>query len=108
MTLAAAPVALPDTIQLLSAIPVAAASRTRMQGMLPRLLPSIVALWAAGVLLLSLRWIGAWTCLYRLRRAPSLPVPEALETLLRDLMRRAAVGLPVRSGCQFTPRRFRA
>jgi beta-lactamase regulating signal transducer with metallopeptidase domain len=67
-----------------------------LQNPLAPLLPWIVVLWTAGVVLLSLRWIGAWTVLYRQRRAASLPVPPGWERALRDLMRRAAVSAPVR------------
>ena len=59
-------------------------------------LPWIVALWIAGVILLSMRWIGAFAYLHRLRRAATLPVPPEWERSLRDLMRRAAVSAPVR------------
>jgi len=67
-----------------------------LENSLTPLLPWIVALWIAGVTLLSLRWIGAWTYLHRLRRAASLSVPPEWESALRELMRRAAVSFPVR------------
>ena len=73
-----------------------AAIRPTLQAALAPVLPWIVALWISGVVLLSLRWIGAWACLHRLRRAPSLPVPPELDRALRSLMRRAAVSAPVR------------
>jgi beta-lactamase regulating signal transducer with metallopeptidase domain len=81
--------------------PVTAASaqgvtRPSLYDSITPLLPWIVALWISGVLLLSMRWIGAWTYLRRLRRAVSLPVPPEWERVFQDLMRRAAISAPVR------------
>jgi len=59
-------------------------------------LPWIVAVWISGVILLSLRWFGAWTYLRRLRRSVSLPIPAQWYRTLEDLKRRAAVSAPVR------------
>ncbi|MGA2742994.1 MAG: M56 family metallopeptidase [Bryobacteraceae bacterium] len=70
--------------------------RSSLRDSLTPFLPWIVALWIAGVVLLSMRGIGAWTYLHRLRRAASLPVPPEWERTLRDLMRRAAVSAPAR------------
>ena len=70
--------------------------RLDLENSLTPLLPWVVTLWIAGVALLSMRWIGAWTCLHRVRRAASLPVPPEWERALRDLMRRAAISAPVR------------
>jgi beta-lactamase regulating signal transducer with metallopeptidase domain len=68
----------------------------RFQESVAPFLPWIVAAWISGVILLSLRWIGAWTCLRRLRRAASLAIPPEWDAALRSLMRRAAVSAPVR------------
>ena len=76
--------------------PVQAATRPSLEDSLTPLLPWIVALWIAGVVILSMRWIGAWTYLRRLRRTASLPVPPEWERALRELVRRAAVSVPVR------------
>lgn len=73
-----------------------AIARASLQDSLTPYLPWIVALWIAGVLLLSMRWIGAGIYLHRLRCAASLPVPPAWEHALHDLIRRAAVTVPVR------------
>ena len=83
-----------------TAAPAPAIARPSLQDSLTPLLPWIVALWITGVVLLSMRWIGAWTYLHRLRRAASLPVPPDWERALRDLMRRAAVSVPVRLSIQ--------
>jgi beta-lactamase regulating signal transducer with metallopeptidase domain len=88
-----APALPPNTVD---ARPLIAAARPTLQAALTPVLPWIVALWISGVVLLSLRWIGAWACLHRLRCAPSLPVPPELDRALRSLMRRAAVSAPVR------------
>jgi beta-lactamase regulating signal transducer with metallopeptidase domain len=85
----------PPATPLLTAAP-APIARPSLQESLTPFLPWIVALWITGVILLSMRWIGAWTYLHHLRRAASLPVPPEWECALRDLMRRAAVSVPVR------------
>lgn len=90
------PSPMPSATMQESAAAVPSATRHSFRDDIQPWLPSVVAVWIAGVVLLSLRWIGAWTLLYRLRRAPSPPVPAVLERILRDLMRRAAVSLPVR------------
>jgi beta-lactamase regulating signal transducer with metallopeptidase domain len=64
------------------------------------LLPWTVALWGLGVLALSLRWIGTWTYLHKLSRAASIPTPDEWQRALRDLMRRAAISIPVRLSLQ--------
>ena len=89
-------VSLPAATALAAAPPATAPLRPSFQDSLTPLLPWIVALWTAGVVLLSLRWIGAWAYLHRLRRAAGLPVPPGWDRALRDLMRRAAVSVPVR------------
>ena len=73
-----------------------AAVEPRLQESVAPFLPWIVAAWISGVILLSLRWVGAWTCLRRLRRAASLAIPPEWDAALRSLMRRAAVSAPVR------------
>jgi beta-lactamase regulating signal transducer with metallopeptidase domain len=97
-TFSATPPLLP--IAASAGAPVRAMSRATLHDSLtPSLapvIPWIVALWIAGVVLLSMRWIGAWTCLHRLRRAASLPVPPEWARVLRDLLHRAAVSSPVR------------
>lgn len=90
------PVWIPAAAPLVTAPAAPALPRLSLHDSLTPFLPWIVALWIAGVLLLSMRWIGAWACLHRLRRAASLPVPPDWERALRDLMRRAAVSIPVR------------
>ena len=70
--------------------------RSGIQEAVAPLLPWIVAVWISGVIVLSARWLGAWTCLRRLRRSASLPIPPEWCRMLDDLKRRAAVAAPVR------------
>jgi beta-lactamase regulating signal transducer with metallopeptidase domain len=87
----AAPLALPSNGAADLAVP-----RPSIQEALTPFLPWIVALWIAGVILLSMRCMAAWTYLLRLRRDAGLPVPPEWERALRSLMRRAAIAIPVR------------
>ncbi len=65
------------------------------------LLPWTVALWGLGVLALSLRWIGTWTYLLAaFAELASFPTPDEWQRALRDLMRRAAISIPVRLSLQ--------
>jgi len=57
-------------------------------------LPGLVAAWAAGVLLLSLRTLGGWAFVWRLRRSGRL-LPE-LQARVGDLARRMRLSRPVR------------
>jgi beta-lactamase regulating signal transducer with metallopeptidase domain len=70
--------------------------RSGIQESIAPWLPWIVAVWISGVILLSIRWFGAWTYLRRLRRPVSLPIPPEWQRTLEDLKRRAAVSAPVR------------
>jgi beta-lactamase regulating signal transducer with metallopeptidase domain len=58
-------------------------------------LPSLVGLWAAGVLLLSVRGVGGWAMVQRLRRTGLREAPAAEETLQR-LIAAMRVSAPVR------------
>jgi beta-lactamase regulating signal transducer with metallopeptidase domain len=58
------------------------------------LLPGLVVFWAAGVLLLSLRTMGGWALVWRLRRSGRL-VP-GLQEVARALARRMRLWRPVR------------
>ncbi|HEY6551769.1 MAG TPA: M56 family metallopeptidase [Vicinamibacteria bacterium] len=58
-------------------------------------LPSLVGLWAAGVLLLSVRGVGGWAMVQRLRRTGLRDSPAAEETLQR-LIAAMRVKAPVR------------
>jgi len=82
------------------AIPAPTIARHTLQDSVTPFLPWIVALWIAGVVLLSVRWIGAWAYLDRLRRAASLPIPPDWDRALQDLMRRASVSASVRLSIQ--------
>jgi beta-lactamase regulating signal transducer with metallopeptidase domain len=95
----AMPAALPIPTPAAAPLPAAASAPAHgfsLQDSLTPFLPWIVALWIAGVVLLSLRWIGAWVYLHRLRRAAGLAVPPDWDRALRRLVRRAAVSVPVR------------
>jgi bla regulator protein BlaR1 len=92
----------PPVLMPIAVMPVPAIAAADLQRTFTPLLPWIVALWITGVVLLSLRWLGAWTYLHRLRRAVSLPVPQEWQRALRDLTRRAAISAPVRLSIQRT------
>lgn len=70
--------------------------RSGIQESIAPCLPWIVAVWISGVILLSMRWFGAWTYLRRLRHSVSLPIPAQWQRTLEDLKKRAAVSAPVR------------
>ena len=60
------------------------------------LLPALVGLWGAGVLLLSLRTLGGWALVQRLKRSGlAAPPPELAATLAR-LLDRLRVSAPVK------------
>src|SRR5438552_442132 len=60
------------------------------------LLPGLVGLWGAGVLLLSLRALGGWALVQRLRRSGLAGVPAAIESTLARLVGALRVSAPVR------------
>src|SRR5262249_24801610 len=61
-----------------------------------RWLPGLVTLWGVGVILSSLRTLGGWALVQRLKRA-GLPAPPAeLERALDHLVERLRVSAPVR------------
>jgi beta-lactamase regulating signal transducer with metallopeptidase domain len=95
-TPAAFPAPAPAPTPRVAAISAPAIAHPSLQDSLTPCLPWVVALWIAGVTLLSMRWIGAWACLHRLRRAAGIPVPPDWDRALRGLLRRAAVSAPVR------------
>ncbi len=59
-------------------------------------LPALVAIWGAGVLFLSLRTLGGWALVQRLKRSGLSPAPAALETTLARLREALRVSAPVR------------
>ena len=70
----------------------AAALRARIAGALP----GIVALWCAGVLVLSIRYLGGWRLVQRMGRSAQ-PLPDgALAARLNHLRRRMRISRPVR------------
>jgi hypothetical protein len=60
------------------------------------LLPGLVALWGVGVLLLSLRTLGGWALVQRLKRSGLSQPPAALEATLARLREALRVTAPVR------------
>jgi beta-lactamase regulating signal transducer with metallopeptidase domain len=62
----------------------------------PGLLPWVVAVWLAGVVLLSMRLAGGWISAARLRYSGARPAPEEWQTLFEDLVSRMDVGRGVR------------
>ncbi|MFI5006263.1 MAG: M56 family metallopeptidase [Solirubrobacterales bacterium] len=67
-----------------------------LQRRIEPLLPVLVGLWGLGVLLLSLRSLGGWAVVQRLRAAGLTAPPVALESVLARLMSRLRVSTPVR------------
>src|SRR5262249_17265232 len=63
---------------------------------LDELLPALVACWGAGVLLLSLRTLGGWALVQRLKRSGLSPVPESLEATFARLRDALEISAPVR------------
>jgi beta-lactamase regulating signal transducer with metallopeptidase domain len=60
------------------------------------LLPGFVGLWGAGVLLLSLRSLGGWALVQRLRRSGLVPPDGALERSRARLCQALRIAVPVR------------
>ena len=92
----AAPFILPASPSASDRLQPGSMPRSGIQESIAPWLPWIVAVWISGVMLLSMRWFGAWTYLRRLRRSLSLPIPPEWHRTLEDLKRRAAVSAPVR------------
>ncbi len=60
------------------------------------LLPAFVGLWAAGVVLLSLRSLGGFALVQRLRRSSLAAPPPGVEAALGRLVERLRIAAPVR------------
>ncbi len=59
-------------------------------------IPSLVAVWLAGILVLSLRLVGGWGYAQRLARREVRPATAALQRRLDELARRLELSRPVR------------
>src|SRR5262245_58550546 len=59
-------------------------------------LPALVAGWGVGVLILSLRTLGGWALVQRLKRNGLSPVPESLQATFERLREAVEVSVPVR------------
>ncbi len=66
-----------------------------LRAQLDAFLPVLVAWWAAGVLLLSLRTLGGWALVQRLKRNGLSPVPDSLEATFARLRQALQVSAPV-------------
>src|SRR6266571_7532199 len=73
-----------------------ASSTHELRSRVERLLPGLVGLWGAGVLLLSLRALGGWALVQRLRRSGLTAAPAAIESMLARLVDALRVSAPVR------------
>jgi uncharacterized protein YjbI with pentapeptide repeats/beta-lactamase regulating signal transducer with metallopeptidase domain len=60
------------------------------------LLPGLVVIWLAGVLFLSLRFLGGWIGVQRLGRRATRPIRGPLEDRMAALARRLGIRRPVR------------
>ncbi len=83
-------------VVLEGAAPEAVPLALRMQHALAPELPWLVGAWAAGVLLLSLRVLGGWLWVQRLRSRGASPVPAAWHLVLSRLCRDLKVTRTVR------------
>ena len=69
---------------------------TGIQDVLPRFIPWFLALWFAGVLVLSLRFAGGLVIIHRLKRVDSGPGVRIWQERLSSLCQRLKVSRPVR------------
>ncbi|WP_035347969.1 M56 family metallopeptidase [Edaphobacter aggregans] len=58
---------------------------------LPRLMPWIDAMWLLGVMILSLRTVGGWMMIRRLRMSALVEIPDAVRTAFDSLSRRMGI-----------------
>ncbi|HLP31809.1 MAG TPA: M56 family metallopeptidase, partial [Geothrix sp.] len=68
----------------------------RAKALLDPSLPWLLAGWAAGVLLLSFRFLGSWVRVQRLRRRSAVPVPAEWHLVLSRLCRELKLSRTVR------------
>jgi beta-lactamase regulating signal transducer with metallopeptidase domain len=68
----------------------------RVKATLDPALPWLLAGWAAGVLLLSARFLGSWIRVQRLRRRSAVPVPAEWHLILSRLCRELKLSRTVR------------
>src|SRR5206468_2834462 len=73
-----------------------ASATHELRSRVERQLPALVGLWGAGVLVLSLRALGGWALVQRLRRSGLTAVPAAIESTLARLVDALRVSAPVR------------
>lgn len=83
----------PAAVVRVEAVP--AAPSPSLQARLQPALPWILALWAAGVALLSLRLLGGWVWMQRLRHGRASRAAEEWQTLVRVLARRMGLARDV-------------
>jgi beta-lactamase regulating signal transducer with metallopeptidase domain len=81
--------------RLNASVPPVPRSRWQPAQRLEPLLPWLVAAWLSGVLLLSLRLLGSWAAVQRLRRRGTRPITGALPVRLTELARRMGIARPV-------------
>ncbi|NWJ41054.1 MAG: M56 family metallopeptidase, partial [Geothrix sp.] len=79
-----------------SSLPAAVPLAQRMKAALDPALPWLLAGWAAGVLLLSARFLGSWVRVQRLRRRSASPVPSEWHLVLSRLCRELKLSRTVR------------
>jgi beta-lactamase regulating signal transducer with metallopeptidase domain len=99
---AIAPPAVVTVTDVPPGVPTAAGASTNdqrpsaMRSRIANALPGIVALWCAGVLVLSIRYLGGWRLVQRMSRSAQ-PLPDGdVAARLRGLVRRMRVTRPVR------------
>jgi len=77
-------------------MPEAPAPALELRRRIEPLLPGLVGLWGVGVVVLSLRALGGWALVQRMRRAGRATVPPALEATLARLVGALRISAPVR------------
>ncbi len=87
-----APIPAAPVIPLLAPAAASEAMRQSVEGFLP----ALVGLWGVGVLVLSLRTLGGWALVQRLKRSGLTEIPSALEPTLQRLKETLRVKAPVR------------
>ncbi|HEY7514649.1 MAG TPA: M56 family metallopeptidase, partial [Vicinamibacteria bacterium] len=93
-TCATPPDACAEGADVLAALPSPVSESLRQR--LEENLPAVVALWGAGVLLLSLRTFGGWVLVQRFKARGLSPVPETLQATLARLREALRISAPVR------------
>jgi beta-lactamase regulating signal transducer with metallopeptidase domain len=86
---------LPDGVATIAVVDPDSSAPAGLQR-IERWLPALVALWGAGVLLLSLRTLGGWALVQGMKRSGLSAPPQELQEVLDRLLETLRVRAPVR------------